>query len=626
MRYLSHNAIVWAIRELRRSSHPFLGITYLACKKANLPVGDTREIGLDAVTRDHLEDHHYLDPYSKYYFQPFRSNRYWFTVEGYPFGSLHVTDTQTFWPVFIRHKGMSQWGFTEDYVDTIGQIVNILPGFGALPLDAIAIWTGKNCVWHDSATLVSIIAWFEESYHITEAERTWLFTLSDPLSRPAEGALFDDEPADLKFVAYEFRPPPDAPRERAGTLTAMHLAHIGPARKFALELGQRLTLIAGDNGLGKSFLLDVVWWTLTGKWATHPAMPFGKPRVAKRPTIRFEIQNEIGQFLSGSSYFDWENRRWITQDDRPSAAALCIYARADGSFAVSDRIRTKLQPSNPSDVHYLTSSEIWDGKSGEIEGLVRDWVNWQLAYDPRVFAQLTNVLECLSPDDLGPLVPGDPTRIPGDPRQMPTIRHPYGDIPIVFSSAGVQRTLLLAYVVIWSWQEHMLAAEQTGEEPLGTMVLVVDEIEAHLHPRWQRAILPALLRIAKMLSPNLKIQIVASTHSPMVLASVEPDFSDESDALYHLRLEETDVILEPLEFQKYGNFSAWLTSPVFGLRQARSRDAEQAIEEAKAVQLDRTPDVAVIQAVSDDLRSLLAPDDPFWPRWIYFAERFGVNL
>ena len=217
-------------------------------------------------------------------------------------------------------------------------------------------------------------------------------------------------------------------------------------------------------------------------------------------------------------------------------------------------------------------------------------------------------------------------RIPGDPRQIPTIKHSYGDVPIVFSSAGVQHILLLAYLVIWSWQEHTVAARQIDEEPLRKMVIVVDEIEAHLHPRWQRTMLPALMSVGKLLSEELEIQIIASTHSPMVLASIETDFSEEADVLYHLSLEESNVVLEPLEFQKYGDISAWLTSPVFGLKHARSRDAEKAIETAKTIQLTPTPDASKVQEISDKLRQLLSPDDPFWPRWTYFAEQFGVDL
>lgn len=625
MKYLSRQAVTWAIGELRRGSHPFIGITYLACKKVDFPVGTTREISLDAITKDHLETHHHLDSQSKYYFQPFKSKKIW-VASKYPSAGLQAINTQTFGEVFIHRKRSRRWGFKENYIDKISQIVKEVPGLDLVPILPLAIWMGKNREWDDSATQGSIIQKFLTSYNITSDEREVLFTHSLSVLEPTQKSLFSEEPLDLKVVAYEFASPPDAPRETAGTLAAIHLVDIGPARKFDLEFGKRLTLIAGDNGLGKSFLLDVAWWAITGKWATRQAIPFRGPQGRKLPRIMFEIRNDAEQLLRGLSSFDWKNHSWITRSDRPLVAALCIYARVDGSFAVSDEIRAKLQAHNQSSISYFTSDEVWDGKPGEIEGLVRDWINWQFLRDQDIFSKLAQVLKRLSPEDLGPLEPGDPTRIPGDPRQIPTIKHPYGDVPIVFSSAGVQRILLIAYIVIWSWQEHTLAARQIGEEPLRKMVIVVDEIEAHLHPRWQRTMLPALMSIGELLSEHLEIQIIVSTHSPMVLASTESDFSDESDALYHLDLKEFDVVLKPFEFQKYGDISAWLTSPVFGLRQARSREAERVIEKAKSVQLSQDPDVSEVKTVSTDLRRLLAPDDPFWPRWLFFAEQFGINL
>lgn len=44
-------------------------------------------------------------------------------------------------------------------------------------------------------------------------------------------------------------------------------------------------------------------------------------------------------------------------------------------------------------------------------------------------------------------------------------------------------------------------------------VLLIDELEAHLHPKWQRAVLPAL----KQALPD--VQIIVSTHSPFVISS-----------------------------------------------------------------------------------------------------------
>ena len=442
---------------------------------------------------------------------------------------------------------------------------------------------------------------------------------------PKSIPVTSNEFLNLKTVAYDFATPPDAPSQTEGTLRSLRLCHVGPAKEFYLEFGERLTLIAGDNGLGKSFLLDAAWWALTGTWAGRPAYPFLSEQ-ASTPRIEYSIQNVTGQEIAGESEFDWKYQTWKHLSNQPSVAALSIYARVDGSFAVADETRGRLQTNEPRSLILFTEREMWDGKAGETEGLVRDWVSWQLSSYTAPFAMLARVLERLSPDDVGPLVPSDPIRISGDPRNIPTVRHVYGDVPVLFASAGVQRVLLLAYLIIWSWQEHLLASQQTGTAPQRKMVIVVDELEAHLHPKWQRLILPSLMSIGKLLSENLEIQVIAATHSPMVLASVEEEFSEESDLLAHLWLVDGSVNLEELDFHKYGDMSSWLTSPVFGLSHARSRTAEEIIEKAKALQLLDNPSLDAVRQVTERLKGTLAPDDLFWSRWLYFARRLGDDI
>jgi predicted ATP-binding protein involved in virulence len=56
------------------------------------------------------------------------------------------------------------------------------------------------------------------------------------------------------------------------------------------------------------------------------------------------------------------------------------------------------------------------------------------------------------------------------------------------------------------------------ENPLmGSGVALIDEIELHLHPKWQREIIPALIRTF----PNC--QFIVSTHSPQIVSHVKPD-------------------------------------------------------------------------------------------------------
>lgn len=55
------------------------------------------------------------------------------------------------------------------------------------------------------------------------------------------------------------------------------------------------------------------------------------------------------------------------------------------------------------------------------------------------------------------------------------------------------------------------------DDPLNTEAIVlIDEVDLHLHPRWQQTILPDLLRVFP------KTQFIVTTHSAQVLTTVEP--------------------------------------------------------------------------------------------------------
>ena len=622
--FLSADVVRWSIDQLRNHCHPFLGITFLASKKVGMPVGTTTDMSLDAVTKKHLQEYHRLDPRSEFYFQPFRSTKttYWLSST-YSSSGLQAINTQTFKDVFIHPRNTRHWGFADGYIRKIHQRIGESLGHRPPSLEAMAIWLGKDLRWDSATDIRRIVQRFLKAFNLRDDELDDLFdTLMLP---PATMEVISDEFLDLKSIAYDFAIPPDAPSQREGTLTSLRLTDVGPAKEFHLLLGERLTLIAGDNGLGKSFLLDTAWWALTGTWAGHPAYPFLSPR-RNAPRIEYEIQDSTGRRTIGHSEFDWKYYSWRDLNSQRSVPILSIYSRVDGSFAVADEIRGQLQARGTKPLSVFTAREVWEGKAGEIEGLIRDWVSWQLSIDRDPFNMLARVLEHLSPDDIGPLVPGDPVRIPGDPRKIPTIEHSYGDVPVLFASAGVQRVLLLSYLIIWSWQEHILASDQLGVPTQRKMVIVVDELEAHLHPKWQRLVLPSLMSIGKLLSDQLEIQVIAATHSPMVLASLEEEWSDESDSLMHLSVIDSSVSLEKLAFYKYGDMSSWLMSPIFGLPHARSRAAEKAIENAKALQLSEHPSVEAVRKVTDLLKRTLAPDDLFWSRWIYFARKLGDDI
>jgi AAA15 family ATPase/GTPase len=154
----------------------------------------------------------------------------------------------------------------------------------------------------------------------------------------------------------------------------------------------------------------------------------------------------------------------------------------------------------------------------------------------------------------------------------------------------------------------------------------MDEVESHLHPQWQRSILPAVLEVAIGLQQQMKIQAFVTTHSPLVLASLEPSFNEENDRLFLFKLQGKEVTLNELPWTKQGDTVNWLTSEIFGLKQARSKEAEIAIEAAEAWMrgdsMNDFPENLRTQVqIQQELERLLPGHDPFWPRWVVTAEK-----
>lgn len=108
------------------------------------------------------------------------------------------------------------------------------------------------------------------------------------------------------------------------------------------------------------------------------------------------------------------------------------------------------------------------------------------------------------------------------------------------------------------------------------------------------------------------------------VVAVEPVFQQERDKLFHLDLDDSVVALDEVDFVKYGSANDWLMSEIFGLSHARSVPAEKAIEDAKALQLTKSPSKSEVAAVHKSLVGNLRDDDAFWPRWLFFAEKHGV--
>ncbi len=429
-------------------------------------------------------------------------------------------------------------------------------------------------------------------------------------------------------------------------LKYLRMTNVGPAHSMELEFGKRLNILTGDNGLGKSFLLDIAWWALTRKWPAeiNPNLTAGlmaTPTTEAKAAIEFSFTSKV-RTEDYVSTFDRKAQAWTGRAGRPSNPGLVLYAQVDGSFAVWDPARNYWRKKGDVDIqdrppaYVFSPREVWDGLRDEergllCNGLIMDWSGWQKEKG-NAFKSLCSVLSALSPSDHEKIEPGELTRISlDDPRDIPTLKMPYGQsVPVLHASAGIRRILALAYLLVWNWEEHKKASKLLGEKTASRIIFLIDEIEAHLHPKWQRQIVKALLNVMESLTvrptqifSTANVQVITATHSPLVLASVEPYFDEKHDAWFDLDFEGNEVLLRRRDFEKHGDAGTWLISDAFDLKSSRPLEYEKLVEEASLLLEKDQVDSTEIEKMNEELVRALGPKDEFLFNWRYICKQKG---
>ena len=118
---------------------------------------------------------------------------------------------------------------------------------------------------------------------------------------------------------------------------------------------------------------------------------------------------------------------------------------------------------------------------------------------------------------------------------------------------------------------HLCMGAASGAKLVDTRGLVlVDEIDLHLHPEWQRVVLPTLSRAL----PN--VQFVVTTHSPLVVGSLQ---AANLFSLVEDPSQPGAVIVRRLPEQVQGRSAEQiLLSPYFGLESTRAEPVAQQLQ------------------------------------------------
>ena len=151
---------------------------------------------------------------------------------------------------------------------------------------------------------------------------------------------------------------------------------------------------------------------------------------------------------------------------------------------------------------------------------------------------------------------------------------------------------------------RMALANPHLEDPLSSEAIVlIDEVELHLHPSWQQRVLIDLQNTF----PNT--QFIVSTHSPQVLTTVRPE------QIVHLRASEDGVVAEASSGATYGARSGDVLEVEMGVEQRPNNafteklaDYMQMIRSGEGDSLDGLMLRAELDALSPHNPALIAAD------------------
>jgi len=125
-------------------------------------------------------------------------------------------------------------------------------------------------------------------------------------------------------------------------------------------------------------------------------------------------------------------------------------------------------------------------------------------------------------------------------------------------------------------------------------LLLLDEIDIHLHPAWQRRVIP----IVQKLFP--KAQIIASTHSPFVVGS-----ADDAHVITFAMKDGVSVVEATKPSQVGVSYSAVLRE-IFGIKSEFDVDTEQMLAEFHAAKTSLLDGTTTDRILIDDLARKLA--------------------
>ncbi len=366
------------------------------------------------------------------------------------------------------------------------------------------------------------------------------------------------------------------------------------ANYLPLDLHEKLNVFVGMNGAGKSSILDATAILLS--WFANRIKHAG---VSGRPISELDIKNNESSanldimVCEGESYFGWNISKVRKGRSRKDVASVLISMSEYAKQIQAEITESEGQVNLPLFAYYPVNRAVLD-----IPLRIREKHRFDLlsAYDEsltsgasfRTFFEWFREREDLENEarrDQQTFFASDTSPSFPDP-QLEAVRSALSTFMPEFKNLTVRRNPLRMEVekqgvrltvnqlsdgekclmaMVGDLARRMAILNPLREDPmLGKGIILIDEIDLHLHPKWQRMVIPKLVEVF----PNC--QFIISTHSPHVITHVR------SESLFLLEMTDDGLVSYRPE-ESYGKTVERVLEDLMGLETTRPSEIKEAL-------------------------------------------------